>query len=158
MRSIIVPVLFASLLPLGCTKDPEQPQPVAPASTAAGPAQSGEVPTEKLDSPAIVAAQIGYELGGNGLLANSAASIPAGQAVHGLAIFRGPDGASGKAGLQVFGNGDELLYTETKPYTVEQGASVGFDVSATQQLSAGHYKAIFLCDGGPCWEVQFDVE
>lgn len=158
MRSHAFLVLALTVATAACTKDPQQPVATQPASDAAGAAQPAEVPAQELREPSILAAQIGSKLGENGLLAESLPSISTGQPIHALAVFRGPDGASGKVEVQVFGEASEPIFTETKGYTLKEGASVGFQVAEAGKLTAGKYRALFLCNGGPCWEIPFTVE
>jgi hypothetical protein len=154
----ILPLLVLMLAPLACSKDPSQPREPAPVSAAAGAAEPAEVPADELSAPSILLAQVGHELGPAGLLADSAASIPAGKQIHGLAVFRGPEGASGEVSLQIFASDESLVYSESRPFTLTDGASVGFQVPNSQRPAAGEYRALFLCDGGPCWEIRFTVE
>ena len=157
MRIIPLGLCVALLGTAGCMKDPQDPQAVSPASQAAGTAESSTVPVEKMQAPTILAAQVGSVIDDSGLLAESAPAIDAGLAVHGLALFQGPQGASGEVEMQVLDAAGSVLHSEKKPYTIQGTTAVGFTVPAEKALAKGQYKGLFLCNGGPCWEVPFEI-
>lgn len=158
MRITVLCMATLALTLGACAKDPRDPQTVTPASQAAGAAEPAAVPASEMQVPTIYSAQIGMKVGDNGLLAEPSLSIAANAPIHGLAVFKGPDGATGDVELQIFDANEQMVFNQEKPYTVQGQTSVGFDVGAAKPLPQGKYRALFLCNGGPCWEVPFSIE
>jgi hypothetical protein len=160
MRNVALAVIALCLGTASCTKDPQDPVENASPSAAAGAAPAPQTAPQQVQAPSafgILFAQIGTTLGDNGLLAESASTMDAGSPVHGLAVFQGPDGTPGKVEMQLFGTTETILHREEKSFTVQGPTSIGFVVPPEKVAAKGRYRALFLCNGGPCWEVPFEI-
>lgn len=157
----------ALLVLAACARDPQEPVDSQPASAAltrnetanASPAVAVAQPEAAPSTSAtIVVAQVGWKLNSNGLLDAPATAIPAGTSIYGMAIFRGVDSHQGRAELHVYDAGERQVAAQEARYTVKGDTSVMFSIPASRLWPRGSYRALFRCDGNPCWEIRFAVQ
>lgn len=137
----------------GCEPKPGANVSAAPAS-AASPAEPAK------PSFAIFAAQIGSEVDAKGLLTTPKAEVNAADPLYGLAVFRGNGPAQSRVAMKVTNSSGTEVFSEEKPFTPTGDVPVMFTAKAPDApaWSAGDYKATFVCDGAPCWEIPFKVK
>lgn len=148
--------MACALLFGACSDDPRVAVATRPASTASsGP----EVSQILVAPPTIMVAQIGRTVDANGLLQEADATLQSNAPIHGLAIFKGTENAEGEVALQIFDGSDRLRFSGKTRYIVRGDTKVGFKAkSAQEKWSAGNYRALYSCNGKPCWEIKFVLE
>ncbi len=155
-----------ALLCMSCSDDPRdavESRPASIASNRAAPSQSAPSGTSPLEAgqatveaPAVMVAQIGRKLAANGLLQEPITEFPTSAPIYGLAIFKGLDNQDGEVVLQIFDSADRQVFNHLARYVVHGETPVGFNVkSAGEPWDAGNYRALFVCNGKPCWEIKF---
>ena len=151
--------LMSTLLALAaCSRSPEADVPVEPATAATSAPPAPTAPAAQA-APAveIFYAQVGNRLGSNNLLAESLAEVARDDEVYAMAVFKGAGGTSAEASVRVSGGDGGVAYSEEKVFTAGGEVPVVFHVTEDGKLPAGDYKALFMLDGVPCWEVAFKV-
>lgn len=158
----LLPLVAACFLLGACDRAPGSAENPAPAATAepvaATPSPAEAAPTAPA-TPAILYAQMGNALGANGLLAEAKTEVGANDALFALAAFKGNEGQAGKVATDITKADGSSVYKQEKDYTVAGETPVVFEVKKQGEAwAAGDYKALFTCNGAPCWEVKFSVK
>ena len=147
----------ASMVLTACEPKPGVAQnPAAAAAAEQTPAQSEPAKP----AFAIFAAQMGKALNDQGQLAEAVAEVSAADPIYGMAIFRGTSPGESRVSLKVADASGSEVFTEEKTFTASGETPVMFTVRAIDgtEWKAGEYKATYLCDGAPCWEIPFKVQ
>ena len=156
LRVVGIVSLIANLIVVtACQQKPGEAAITAP-STAASPDFA------KLSTPsfAILAAQIGNQIDTQGYLVESKSDVATTDPLYGLAAFRGNGPAQARVAISITDSVGSEIYSEEKTFTLGGDVRVMFTIRSpdADQLPAGDYKATFICDGGPCWEINFKVK
>lgn len=149
-------VMACALVLGGCSDDPRAAVETHPASVAV----SSPVVTQIVaEAPAIMVAQIGSRVDAHGLLQEPQTQLQANAPIHGLAIFKGMENQEGEVALQIFDGSDRLRFSDNVRYSVRGETKVGFKAkSAEQNWNSGNYRALYSCNGKPCWEIKFVLQ
>jgi hypothetical protein len=155
------------LVASGCARDPRDELETQPADAAltqaevtpgVAPMQATQAapPAVPVTGPNIVVAQIGTRLDAAGMLAAPAAEMPVAAPVHGMALFRGVQGAAGEVELRVFDARDHQVWAQSRQFVAQGDTRVMFTAKpGGATWPSGQYRALYLCSGRPCWEVKF---
>lgn len=148
-------IAAACVLLTACEPKPGAADNPAPASAAQG--ASTTEPAKP--SFAIFAAQMGKALNDQGQLKEAVSEVATGDPIYGVAVFRGNGPAESRVALKVADAQGKEVFSEEKKFTPGGDAQVMFTVRPADAASwaVGDYKATYVCDGAPCWEIPFKV-
>jgi hypothetical protein len=162
MHSTIMLVGLTTLAALGagCSQDPAAPLHSHPADVAySDPHAIPRTPRSSTGTPVkanIVLAQIGHAIGSDGTIISPQEQIPLDAPIYGVALFEGEGGDSARVELRVYDVHERQVGGGIKDFAAQGRALVTWEVkSSSTRWAPGAYRALFLCESGPCWEIKF---
>lgn len=149
-------ISMVCLVSTSCERLPGVAETTAEPSVAEAPATQ---PVPAQPSFQIFAAQIGNALNEQGQLKESVTELSLTDPIYGVAVFRGTGPAESKVSVKVADAQGVEVFTEDKIFTPGGDTSIIFNIRAADasQWKTGGYKATYVCDGAPCWEVAFKI-